>query len=325
VSAGKPAKARRAPVRAEEPKEVVIEEDNEPEESFMSKNKEAIALLAPVAGAAAGGALIEVVSKKFEIRRELLALIAGGAGVVTAASTKGPTRDLALGVGAAGLCIGLIDFMAKFDFFYAAPPKKAPEATRQAAPPPEGVTPEQMQKAIDENAAKMTAEKNELVEKVRNAYESQIAQMQQTYQNQLAEQNQTIGKLMREVRRMERSRRPRRPDAQPPVEQQPLAMVPETPFEETVSEGAQPVAMAQEVAAEQEVVPSEVEQSVAAPSKLDEVFALLTEDEAARLREMIERLPPEALAKAEAYLDRLPIDEAAEYLRTNLLTNREAA
>jgi hypothetical protein len=297
--------------RAKSNREFIVDEES----VAMPDNSESGFLVgaAPVIGAAAGTLASTMGAFMLGVPVQWAPWGTAAIGAVGAFTTQGWVRQAAIGVAAAGASVGILRMMGIIgghsvapvdDHRQAAPPEASP------SPPADSVTRADLQKGMDDLAAKYDVQIKQLAEQygeqvrdMQRAYSGRIEEIRASYDQRLAAKDETISELLRELRTAQATALhvvPR--DAEAVAEQAP-----------TVDEEQ---ALANDVAA-----PS----PIADWSKARAVFDLLTTEEAAQLQQIVAGMPPEAVAMAETHLAQLEPEEAAAYLRSSVLTPRGAA
>jgi hypothetical protein len=301
--------------RAKSNRETIVDE----EIVAMPDNSESGFLVgaAPVIGAAAGTLASTMGAYMLGVPVQWAPWGTAAIGAVGAFTTQGWVRQAAIGVAAAGASIGILRMMgiiggqsvAPVDHHrQAAPPEASP------APPVDSVTRADLQKGMDELAAKYDGQIKQLAEQygeqlrdMQRAYSGRIEEIRASYDQRLAAKDETISELLRELRTTQATA---------------LHVVPRD------AEGVVEEAIAGESTVDQEQAPAndaEAPSPIADWSKAKAVFDLLTTEEAAQLQQIVAGMPPEAVAMAETHLAKLEPEEAATYLRSSVLTPSDAA
>ena len=281
---------------------------------------------APVLGAAAGTFASTIGADMIGVPTKWAPWGTAAIGTVGAMTASGWLRQAAIGVAAAGASIGILRLVGILDdsgFFPiplvhprdASPPETAPSAPPPTETKPNGITRDELQKALGELSEKHAANMNELkqaydtrLQELRSAYEARIGDITIGYEQRVRSQDDTISNLLRELRKAQAASMPR--------------IVPRdaVPVEDTATEEESDA-----------TPPSNDEQAIAtlpsaeALSRAEAIFALLTPAESTQLRQIIASMPPEAVTLAESHLAKLDPADAVEYLRSHLLTPRDAA
>jgi len=270
---------------------------------------------APVIGAAAGTLASTMGAFMLGVPPQWAPWGTAAIGAVGAFTTQGWVRQAAIGVAAAGASVGILRMMGIIGGHSVAPVdhhrQAAPPEASPSPPPADSVTRVDLQKGMDELAARYDGQIKQLSEQygeqardMQRAYSGRIEEIRASYDQRLAAKDETISELLRELR-----------TAQTPT----LHVVPRDA--EAVSEEAPTVDEEQQAPANDVAAPS----PIADWSKAKAVFDLLTTEEAAQLQQIVGGMPPEAVAMAETHLAQLEPEEAAAYLRSSVLTPRDAA
>jgi hypothetical protein len=303
--------------RAKSNREFIVDEES----VAMPDNSESGFLVgaAPVIGAAAGTLASTMGAFMLGVPVQWAPWGTAAIGAVGAFTTQGWVRQAAIGVAAAGASIGILRMMGIIGGHSVAPVdhhRQAAPPEADPSPPADSVTRADLQKGMDELAAKYDVQIKQLAEQygeqvrdMQRAYSGRIEEIRASYDQRLAAKDETISELLRELRTAETTA---------------LHVVPRDA--EAVAEEALTVGEASAVDEEQAPANDvETPSPVADWSKAKAVFDLLTPEEAAQLQQIIAGMPAEAVAMAEAHLANLEPEQAAAYLRSSVLTPRDAA
>ena len=152
------------------------------DEANMRSRPESI--VAPILGAAGGTVVVTIAVEKFKLKRPVAAFGTAAVSLIAARNANGAARAAFEAAAIAGICIGVTEMLARLRQPKVQPQQVPP--TRQAAPPPDAVTPKEFRDALANVQAK---------------HEADIARREEAHRA-------TLHSLLKELRDTQQYRRP---------------------------------------------------------------------------------------------------------------------